>query len=506
MLKNKTIINLTANIIAFCVTLSISFFLSPFLVKTVGPESYGFVSLSNSFVNYMALITIALNSMAGRYVTIKFHQNDIASANKYFNSVMFSNIAIASLLIIPSTILVLKLNSIIAVPLVLLKDIQILFLFIFSNFLLSSIFSIFTIAYFVKNSLYLSSFRSIETSIIKSFLLILLYKMFPTKIYYIGFVSVIVTLYSGFWSVYYTKRLLVELKISVKYFDIKVVLELLRSGIWNVVSKLGNVLLEGVDLLLANLFISPLAMGTLAIAKTVPNMIILFIMTIASVFTPNITIAYAKENFNEIKNTLKQSIKLLGIFANVPFVILFVFGDIFYKLWMPNQNSLELQILSILTILVYIVSGSVCTVYDGFAIANKLKLQSLIIVGSGICNIIIVFILLNLTNLGVYAIAGVSSLIAITRDLLFSLPMATKHLKQKWNTFYPSLFMNLSVLTISTLLIYPIRLIFTIDNWYTLTFSAIISSLFCICLNLLVITTKNERGKIINIILRKSEF
>jgi len=501
MSKRGLAINLSSNIISFFVATGISFFLSPYIVRNVGAEAYGFVSLANNFVTYIALATIALNSMAGRFITINFHQNDLEGANKYFSSVIISNIFMAGILLIPSILLVLFLNQIITVPPNLLSDVQILFAFIILNFIISFITSIFNVCYFVRNKLYVSSFINIQATVLKGLLLITLFSVFPTKIYYIGLVACIITLYSFIWNIYYTRKLLPEIKVARNNFDIKAVIKLLSSGIWNVVTKLGQLLLEGLDLLICNLYISPAVMGTLAIAKIVPNMIVFFIATLASVFSPNITISYAKKDFDEIKNILKQSIKILGAFSNVPLLILFVFGDVFYKLWMPTQNPTQLQILSILTILVYVVSGSICTVYDGFTIANKLKLQSLVIVMCGIINVVVVLVLLKKTTLGVYAIAGVSSVIAIVRDLAFSLPMATRHLKLKWYTFYPNLLVNITTFVIMVVVVYPVRLFFTIDTWPELVLFSLISSMICISINFIFVLSKGERTYLFNMLL-----
>ena len=83
-MKKQTGINLIAQVIAFGINLGISFFLTPFIVEKIGVEANGFVSLANNFVEYAQLITISINSMAGRFITIKLHQKNPEDANKYF--------------------------------------------------------------------------------------------------------------------------------------------------------------------------------------------------------------------------------------------------------------------------------------------------------------------------------------------------------------------------------------------------------------------------------------
>lgn len=64
----QLIINITATFLAFFTNAAINFILSSYIVNTVSEEAYGFVQLANSFVTYFTVITIAINSMASRFI------------------------------------------------------------------------------------------------------------------------------------------------------------------------------------------------------------------------------------------------------------------------------------------------------------------------------------------------------------------------------------------------------------------------------------------------------
>ncbi len=63
-------INIIASIVSFAVTIGINFFLTPYLVKELGSDAYGFIGLANNFVQYGTIITMALNSISGRFISI----------------------------------------------------------------------------------------------------------------------------------------------------------------------------------------------------------------------------------------------------------------------------------------------------------------------------------------------------------------------------------------------------------------------------------------------------
>lgn len=76
-------VNLIAQIASFLVSFGISFFVTPYVTNKLGSDAYGFITLADNFVNYASLITIALNSMASRFITIKIYENKMDEANVY---------------------------------------------------------------------------------------------------------------------------------------------------------------------------------------------------------------------------------------------------------------------------------------------------------------------------------------------------------------------------------------------------------------------------------------
>lgn len=493
MSNKKIAVNLIANGVSFVAALGISFFLTPYIVKTLGAEAYGFVSLANNFVMYISLVTIALNSMAGRFVSIKIYQNDIEGANRYFSSVIIANFIISIILIVPAVYVVSFIDRIINVPPALVNDVRMLFALIFLGFLISIMTSLLSVSLFVTNKLYLSSLRNVEGSIIRAVVFFILFSIFPAKVFYVGLVSIIVQVYIMTWNLHYTKSLFPELKLQKQLFDFNSIKELISSGIWNVVSQLSLILNEGLDLLISNLLIGPGPMGMLAIAKTIPSMIMTILGILSGVFAPELTRLFAADLFDEMKSLLKQSIKILGIFVNIPIAGLIVFGDIFYKLWMPTQDANQLQILSILTVLCLVISGSTASIYTIFTVTNNVKLNSLIALAQGILSILIVIILLKTTDLGIYAVAGVSSVLSVIRNLVFTFPYGAKCMKQDWYVLYLPAFRTAFSVVLVSLVCLIFRYLFVIDTWVELIGFGVISGIIGLGLNVMIIFSKDEK-------------
>lgn len=496
--NRQLVINISSSLIAFGVNLIMSFFLSPYIVNTIGVEANGFISLANTFISYATLVTIALNSMAGRFITIAIHKNDKELANKYYNAVFGGNLIITILLIIPSIILISKLENIINISLNLVPDVKILFSILFINFFIATALPNWSIAMFATNKIYLNSLRSVEASLLKLVTICILFIAFQPKVYYVGLATLISSIYITIFSGYYKSILLPQLKIKYIYFEWRYVKELVYSGIWNTINQAGIMLLSGLDLIIANLFVSPVEMGMLALSKTLPNVISNLAGTLNGVFAPALTIDYAKNDKMALKKSLKQSMKLTGTILTIPLTILILYGKEFYQLWVPNENASMLNMLSILTCFGFVFTCGIQCLYNIFTVTNKVKVNSILLLCSGIISTFIVFILLNTTNLGVFAIASVSSFINLIRNMFYTVPFAAKYIGLKWNTFFPEVFTSVKSVIILILVGSLIKRIVIVNSWMTLIISCILTSILGLLLNAIIVLNKNERSYLIN--------
>lgn len=501
MNKNRQLtINLIASVLSFLINLGISFFLTPYVTNNIGIEAYGFVSLGTNLINYVSLVTIALNSMASRFITIEIHKNNWDSANKYFNSVLMGNIIVASTLLIPTTFLILNLESLINIPSNIMGDVKLLFVFLFVNYLISIITSTFGVATFATNKLHLNALREIEGRILKVLTLVLLFSVLKPAVSYIGLSSLVMIIYTSFFCIYYTNKLLPNIKIRKIYFEFKLVIELVSAGLWNTIIQVGQIFLQGVDLLIANIFLSATAMGTLAVSKTIPIAILSLVSVVSSVFIPDFTKYYAKNDNTGLINDIKKSMKILGIIINIPVAFLFSFGEIFFSLWVPTEDPVTLQILSIIAIISIVISGPINSIYGVFTVTNRLRTNALIVLITGILNLGILFIVLNTTNFGIYAIAGISTILSIIRNLIFTAPYGASYLGLKKSTFFPEILKSILGFIFISIIGILMNSFIDINTWIELFICGLIMIVIGVPFNALIFFKRDELINIYNII------
>ena len=421
-INQQSALNIVGSIVVVAINVAINFLLSPFIVEHLGVEANGYITLANNFVSYIALVTMALNSMAGRFILIDYRRKNLQSAKEYYSSVLLGNWFLTALFIVPIILFVLFIDKVINVPNSYLFDTKILFAIVFANYLIHICVPQWVTATYCTNNLYLRSLKNAVSSIVRAASIYILFLCFVPHSYYVAIAASLMTIVSIAMDYYFYKQLMPELQWNINDFRIKKVWELVSSGIWNAISQCGNLLLEGLDILLANVFINPVMSGVLALSKVVPNTINQITGTVATTYGPRLTYLYADGKTREMEHELMNDITIVSFLANIPIGIFFVYGKMFFSLWVPSQDAQQLTVLSGMTLIGLLFAGISQCYVNVFGTVNKLKLNSLIVVGTGLLNVFIVFLLLKFTSFGVYAIAVTSSLITIIRVFTFTAP------------------------------------------------------------------------------------
>lgn len=499
-------INIIASIVSFAVTVGINFFLTPYLVKEVGSDAYGFIGLANNFVQYATIVTTALNSISGRFISIAYHKGDVEKSSKIFSSVFVADLFLAAVMLILSSIFVCFLDTVLKIPSNLVSGVKITFAFAFLTFVVSTVTAIFTTAAFVKNRIDINSIRDIISNLIKVALIVLLFAIFPAQLYFVTLASFGSGIFLLLANITVKKKVLPEVKADIRKFDIKIVKTLLASGIWLSLAQLCQVLLSGLDLLICNLTLGTALMGLLSIAKTVPNSIGNLTVILGSVFTPHYTILYAKKKIPELIIEAKFSTKIVSFILSTPIAGFIAFGRQFYILWQPTKSPEEItmiQFMSVLTCITFLCSSQTQSLMMINTVCNKLRLPVFVNLTVGIVSIIVAIAACNLTDYGVYFVAGTSSVLMGLRALIFTPAYSAYILKQKLSIFFPTVIRDCVGFIIILVLFSIISNLITVTGWSSFIFICAICGILAYALSLPLLFNKAELCKLKNKLTKK---
>ncbi len=494
--NKQSIFNIIGCIVVVVINTLINFFLSPFIVEHLGVEANGYITLANNFISYFSLITVALNSMCSRFIIIELRKGNIQEANEYYTSVFFGDWFLLAVLMVPATIFVALIDKFINVDGIGVTDVRILFALVFVGFFIPLCFPKWANAVYVTNNLYLRSLKSAASAILRAISIYLLFSLYEPAAYFVAVAGLIMKAFEFICEFFFKRTLLPELRVRRKYFNFKKIITLVSSGIWNTVSKCGDLLLEGLDILIANLYIDPVAAGVLSLSKIVPNMINQVTGTIATTFGPKITYQYADGNIKNVVKEVKGDIKLVSLLANIPIGITMVFGASFFSLWVPSQDSKQLGVLAIITLCGMLATGISKCITNIFTMANKLKLNSIVMILSGLINVGVVFILLNTTDLGIYSIVLVNSIVAIVRTFAFIAPYGAICIGEHPLTFFGALIKGMLNVIIPVIAGGLLLLISPVTSWLMFILYVGVSAVMTLAIDFFVFLNKTERANI----------
>lgn len=499
--RRQLVINMLAQIIAFAVSIIVGFFLTPFIVKRLGIEAYGFISLGNSFINYMLVFTLALNSMAVRFIAIKYYEGNSDEVNQYYSSLIVANAIVAGILTVIFLPILFNIDNIFSISQNMISDVMLLWGILFFDFLMNLFLNIFQIAINVRNRLDLANISKVCSCLINGIVLLFCYFAFTPKVWYVGIGAIIATMFALIYNKQCTRKLMSDIVITSHLFSIEKVKELVSSGIWNSINHMGIVLTNGLDALLANIFISTVAMGQVSISKTLPMYILMLFATISAVFTPKFMKDYANKDVESMKRMILLSIKFLSVLSIIPLAILFAYGQDFFKLWQPTQDSKVLQLLTIAGCLEFPFVLAIEPLWSVFTVFNKVKQSSIAVFVKGLIGIVTTLILLYTISCSEFQamiiICGVTSVFNILMTFIFLIPSSAKLLKLSMSILYRVLVKNVLVLAIVIGVSIVIKNILIINTWVELIAASLITMLVSFLLSCGIVLDKDDRNRIV---------
>ena len=175
--------NIIMNLSAFLLQLIINLYISPIIVANVNTSAYGFMNMANDFVSYASIITSIFNSVAARFIANEFYHNNYETANKYFNSLLLTNIILSIVLGSIGFVITSMLEAVLNIPSSIIVDVKITFALIFLSYIISLLTMVYTTATFVTNRTDIQGVRNIINYVIRFSCILLFINFISIKIY-----------------------------------------------------------------------------------------------------------------------------------------------------------------------------------------------------------------------------------------------------------------------------------------------------------------------------------
>lgn len=492
-------LNLISSVAVFAIQLLINFFLTPFILQNLGDEAYGFLSLTNSLINYGYILTIVINSVVGRFVAYEFHRGNLLEASKYYSTAISVNLGFSVIICAVSAILILNLGQFINVSDALYFDVQATFAIYSANFCLGLFNAILSIHAFAKNQIYLIAVRSAISSAVFGAGIFAFYYFLPPMIAYAAICALMASFFTFFSSLLIAKRLNLGVEFRLKLARAKMLAKLVKSGSWNSFNALSHSLINGVDILLCNIFINPAAMGVLAVSKAAILIIESFIAMLGAVFSPKFVELYAKNDVRALVLEVKFALKTQAFLAIAPICVFIALGSEFYGLWLPFKNEAQIREIYALAVIAAAPVLFLACMYPLLnlnVVTNELKRPALANMAMAICSVLCQVCALEFSDYGLYALFFIASFFYVARVLLFDIINAAVNLKLAKTTFFSDFGLNLLVFVALSSCIFFLKSFFSPKDWLELILLGFFLIIFGYIFSLFAIFDKIQRQRL----------
>ena len=477
---------------AFVVNYMITLVLTPFITQTVGTAAYGFVSLAKNLAQYATIITLALNSFASRHIAVAYHNGEMEKANTYFSSTFFGDVLLGGGVLVGACVAIVYLDRLFVIPPEILSDVQWLFLIVFVNFLLVTIFTVYGAGAYIANRLDIVGLFKLISYVVEAVLLLVIYRLLEARVAYVGFGLMAasgVVIASNVWI---TRRFTPQLRVRRTSFRRQAVKKLVADGVWSSANDLGALLHNGLDLAICNLMLTPLAMGQLAIAKSIDLIFHSLYHLVAQTFQPIFLRSYAENKIDKLMRELKLSMKLSGMMANLAFAGFAALGMAYYRLWIPGEDIALVYRLTVITVLTSVASGSMKPLYYIYTLTVKQKIPCMVTIVTGVMNVLGMVVLLRFTDMGIDAVVWTTAVLVGFINVV-SNPVYMAHvLHQPLRTFYPNILRNVLSCAVLTGLFMGLSRLYMPASWPTLILCVILYAGIGMLVHFAVVFTPEE--------------
>ena len=86
--RSHFVVNVASNVGFMLVNTVVGMWYAPFLIRHLGIAVYGMISLTNTVIPYMSLMTEGLNEAISRFLAIDLNRADATAANRTFNTAL----------------------------------------------------------------------------------------------------------------------------------------------------------------------------------------------------------------------------------------------------------------------------------------------------------------------------------------------------------------------------------------------------------------------------------
>lgn len=462
-----------------------SLWVTAYIQREMGIESYGYIAVIVNFVNMAGIVTVALTSVCSRYIVIELEDNDTTRINHIFNTVYFSILFIAAGCLLLFLIMAVHITSFIHISDEFVGQVSALMIIVGADFIIQLLQVPFLSVLYYEEKIYYNYYAAIITNIAKIAFVVALFYIWKPVLWGAYFASAFVNSFVLWIYNRYLKMHYPMIRKNAHFFMLEKLKDILGMGVWVSLSKLAAVLLSSCGTYLVNLLIGAYMAGIYGSVTQIQSILSFVTIAVVNVFLPQMYKMYAADDRKRLLCYTADGLKLLSAVLGIVVGGLIAFGDVFMSLWISDEylNYKTLLIVSVY----YLAAAYSSELLNQLLITiGRTKIPAVISIFAGIANIVLAVVLVTMCHTDIYGIAIAQMTVLCIRSVVFVPAYAAYCLKCRWNIFLSGNLFCVKSILITVAAGYFIDQIFVINTWKNLIFACFITGVSAVGILLLM--------------------
>ena len=497
-MKKSALINVLTGILKIVLVSIIALVLTSLLLNNLGKTNYGIIALFSSFNQYIGLLILAISGTVFKFVSIEYNKdNNLEETNKYYSTSFYSLVTIMSIIFFALLILSPYIGDLLNIENY-NKNKQKFFLLSIFSFLLTSIVSIFVVAPMIKHKFYLNDYANIISKILQFILiLILIYFANNLNLMTYGYSLVLFSVLYLLFSILNSRKIIPELNISVNFFSLNHLKEILSMGFKVILNNLGILLYTNTDIIIISIFLGTAYVSEYSISLQLALFIALIGSVVSRLFNPQISSLIARGKYKYLGTYIVMNSKIFFIFVGLFFILITSLSKEILFLWLGG-DFVDMYKYVILLALYQLFHQSTVLFFMYFTLANKLTIPLVTTIIAGIINTILSILIIKFTDLGLTGIILITIITVFFKTVIFNSYYTCYLLGINFLKLIIMYFKILVFISIFSFLGHiSIEFIFN-DSYFLLTLYIILISFIYISISYTFILTKKEKIEVLH--------
>lgn len=416
--------NILSNYAGRAVGMVLGFFLVPFLIYKLGVEVFGLVIVFESMMKFMEAVSTSVRVALSRYATYSLSQEREGDFVSYLSTGRGLFLMISVLIFAVGFMLSFWIPGIFRIPEGRYHECQQYFALITAAFAVTVPNIVFWAGLYAKQRFDLINLASSTGMTLRAIAIFVIFSIVPKQYVSLvtyGWIYLIMT-WSQNYAVYFAfKKLMPHIKVSLKYFQMHKVKEILSFSVYTLSGHMSSIINENATNFIINFFWGPAANAVYGIGTKFSSLIENIVLEPTWTLTPTFTDLVAKGEHQKLKTLIFVFTKAMTILCFPAFLALMIFAKPILTQWVGGRfnDAPWIMVLSILPQCFYIPIASTHNLPNAY---GHVKVPGIVNPIYDLLSVLTCYIFAVPLKFGLIGMAMGSCVCAISMAFLFAVP------------------------------------------------------------------------------------